>query len=100
MNPIRIAIMTIATVSATTFAYAVFAPLPSTVVSAPVQTTTLSSAPAASDKAPVADNTVVAANTTQTQPEIQYVDIPAPSQNVARVPQENEDRNGDNNDSE
>ncbi len=94
MNPIRIAIMTIATVSATTFAYTVFAPSPSKLVSAPVQTQiSLASTPATSD------NPVVATNAVQTQPEIQYVDIPAPSQNAAQEQQANEDRKGDNNDS-
>ncbi len=94
MNPIRIAIMTIATVSATTFAYAVFAPSPSTVVSAPVQTQiAVSSASTTFDNAPVA-------NVAQTQPEIQYVDVPAPSQNTDQEQQTNEDRKGDSNDSQ
>jgi hypothetical protein len=92
MNPARIAIMTIAAVSATTFAYTVFAPSPSKMVAKPTQTqVAVSSAPVISDNTPVIDSAA------QTQPEIQYIDVPAPRQNVRRDPQENEDQNGDNN---
>jgi hypothetical protein len=100
MNPIRIAIMTIATVSATTFAYSVFAPSTSKLVSAPVQTQiSVLSASTTSDQATALSAPVVA-KVAQTPPEIQYVDVAVPSQNAGQEPRENEDRNGENNDSE
>jgi hypothetical protein len=95
MNPIRIAIMTIAAASASAFAYTVFAPSPSKVVATPTQTqVAVLSAPATVVQAPVIDSAA------QAQPEIQYLDVPAPRQNVYQEPQENEDRNGENHDLE
>lgn len=95
MNPIRIAIMTIAAASATAFAYTVFTPSTSKVVAAPEQTQI------AFPTAPViANNTPVVDSAAQTQTEIQYLDVPLPRREVRQEPQENEDQDGENHDLE
>jgi hypothetical protein len=92
MNPIRIAIMTIAAVSATTFTYALFAPSASKVVAKPVQSqVAVLSMPTPSVSVPVATaKAPVVYKTSQTKTEIQYLDVPAPRTTV-RQSVENQD---------